>query len=213
MHPPFFEALVEELSRIWWLEDLPEWIPCMDSDILRYLPSAAERRKWLRKAKAEITRRRIQERVDEITEAWERDDEISVQVLMDAFPKDLEVHKELAPSQRKRWIDKATFAACGRTKGPMDGESVIYFISAGDDLVKIGHTTSLRSRLRSLRTSSPKEIRVLLVIAGNRDCEQELHRRFAAFRVCREWFKRSGPVDEFIARHRACETGIGVGFW
>jgi len=33
------------------------------------MPTMAERRKWLRKAKTEITRRKIQERVDEIAEA------------------------------------------------------------------------------------------------------------------------------------------------
>ncbi len=114
MHPEVFEALIEELSNVSNLEDLPEWIPCTDSDILRYLPTAAEKRKWLRKAKAEITRRAIQERVDEIAEAWESEDEICVHVLMNAFPEDVKLHKSLSPSQRQMWIDKATLAACGR---------------------------------------------------------------------------------------------------
>jgi integrase len=35
MHSQVFEALVDELSNISWLDDLPEWIPCMDCDILR----------------------------------------------------------------------------------------------------------------------------------------------------------------------------------
>src|SRR5687767_13707596 len=114
MHPPFFEALVEELSNISWLEDLPEWIPRTDSDILRDLPTMLERRRWFRKAKAEITRRKIQERVDEIAEAWEAEDDIGLHVLTHAFPEDLKLHKTLTPAQRQMWLDKAALAACGR---------------------------------------------------------------------------------------------------
>jgi hypothetical protein len=38
------------------------------------------------------------------------------------------------------------------------------------------------------------------VFPGSRDDEQELHRRFAEFRVGREWFKRSRAINNFIAR-------------
>jgi hypothetical protein len=152
MQPGFFEALVDELSNIWWLDDLPEWIPCTDSDILRSLPKMAERRKWLSKAKVEITRRKIQERVDEIAEAHESEDEIAVEILVKAFPKDLGLHKNLTPAQRQMWIDKASLAACGRSNEIARREPIIYFIACGDDLIKIGHTTNLGARLRSLRT-------------------------------------------------------------
>ncbi len=203
MHSPFFEALVEELSNVSRLEDLPEWIPCTDSDILRDLPTAAERRKWLRKAKAEITRRKIQERIDEIAEAWEAEDESLLEVLMHALPEDLKLHKEFTPAQRQMWLDKAALAACGRSDEIAASQPVIYFIAAGDDLIKIGHTTSLRSRLRSLRTAHPKELQILLVIPGLRDDEQDLHRRFAEFRVGREWFKRCDPINDYIASQLA----------
>jgi hypothetical protein len=202
MQPGFFDALVDDLSNIWWLDDLPEWIPCTDSDILRYLPTMAERRRWLRKAKAEITRRKIQERVDEIAEAHASEDALAVEVLVEAFPEDLKLHKNLAPAQRQMWIDKASLAACGRSNEMAAREPLIYFIACGDDLIKIGHTTSLRSRLRSLRTATPKELRVLLVIPGTRDDEQELHRKFDAHRAGREWFSRCDAITEFISSHR-----------
>src|SRR6266850_862107 len=112
---PDFEALVEEVSY-WWLDNLPDWIRCMDSDLLRDLPSAAEKRKWLRKAKAESVRRTIQERVDEIAEAWEYEDELGLDILTNAFPEDLKLYKDnLTPAQRQMWIDKASLAACGRS--------------------------------------------------------------------------------------------------
>jgi len=202
MQPIVFEALVDELSNIGWLDDLPEWIPCTDSDILRYLPTMAERRRWLRKAKAEIIRRKIQERVDEIAEAHEGEDGVLVEVLLEAFPKDLEFHKNLTQVQRQMWIDKSSLAACGRSNEMTAREPTNYFIACGDDLIKIGYTTNLRSRLRSLRTATPKELRVLLVIPGTHDDEQELHRKFEAYRVGREWFSRCDAITEFIASHR-----------
>jgi hypothetical protein len=199
MLPPFFEALVQELSNVSQLEDLPEWIPCADSDILRDLPSAGERRKWLRRAKVEITRRAIQERVDEIAEAWESEDEILVQILMEAFPKDLQLYKKLTQSQQQAWIDKAALVACGRSDENSSREPLIYFIAAERDLIKIGFSTNLASRLRSLRTAHPGELRILLAIPGSRDDEQQLHRRFAEFRVGREWFRSSKTINDYIS--------------
>lgn len=126
MNPPFFETLVKELSNISELENLPEWIPCTDSDILRDFPTMTERRRWLRRAKAEITRREIQERVDEISEAWEADDEICLQLLMHAFPEDLLLRKTLTSSQRQMWLDKASLAACGRSNEIAAREPIIH---------------------------------------------------------------------------------------
>jgi hypothetical protein len=200
--PRFFNELVDELSNIGWLDSLPEWIPCIDSDILRDLPTMAERRKWLRKAKAEIIRRKIQERVDEIAEAHELEDSVMLDVLLEAFPKDLELHTNLTPVQRQMWIDKASLAACGRSNVVAAREPIVYFIACGDDLIKIGHTTNLRSRIRSLRTATPKEPRVLLVLPGTRDDERDLHRKFELYGVGREWFSRCDAIMKFISAHR-----------
>ena len=198
MQPPFFDALVEEVSY-WWLDNLRDWIRITDSDRLRDLPNVSEKRKWLRKAKGESLRRTIQERVDEIAESWENGDELRLNLLTDAFPEDLKIYGDnLTPAQRQMWIDKAALAACGRINSIAAKEPVIYFISASDDLVKIGHTTSLNSRLRSLRTAHPMELCILLVSPGSRDDEQELHRRFADFRVAREWFKLSKEIKDHI---------------
>jgi hypothetical protein len=115
MHGQAFENLVQELSNLSSTRTLPpDWIICTDSDLFRDLRTMAERQKWLKKAKAELTRRLIQERVDEIAEAWEGEDASMVEVLLEAFPKDLEVYKGiLSPSHLQKWIDKASLAACG----------------------------------------------------------------------------------------------------
>jgi hypothetical protein len=132
-------------------------------------------------------------------EAWESEDEILVQILLDAFPKDLQLHKKLTPAQQQMWIDKAGLAACGRSDEISSREPLVYFISAESDLIKIGYTTNLSARLRSLRTAHPNELRILLAIPGSRDDERELHRRFAEYRVGREWFRRSKPINDYIA--------------
>jgi hypothetical protein len=154
MHRQAFENLVQELSNLGPTPFIPaDWIICTDSDILRDLRTMLERRKWLRKAKAELTRRSIQERVDEIAEAWEGEDLSMVEVLLEAFPKDLELYKGIqSPARLQRWIDKASLAACGRLNESEGDQAVIYFVSAAQnqDLIKIGYTTNLESRLRAV---------------------------------------------------------------
>lgn len=180
-----------------------DWIICIDSDLLRDLRTMAERRKWLKRAKVELTRRLIQERVDEIAEAWDSEDLLMVEVLLEAFPKDLEIYKGiLRPSHLEKWIDKASLAACGRFDECEKDQPVIYFVSPAQkqDLIKIGYTTNLVARLRSLRTSSPDELQIHLVIPGSREGEQDLHRQFSSSHVRREWFKRTKAIDDFIAR-------------
>ncbi len=210
MHRQAFENLVQELSNLGSTRTLPaDWVICTDSDLLCDLQTMPERRKWLKKAKAELTRRLIQERVDEIAEAWDSEDLSMVEVLLEAFPKDLEVYKGiLSPPHLQKWIDKASLAACGRLNECEMDQPVIYFISAvqNQDLIKIGYTTNLVARLRSLRTSSPDELKIHLVIPGSREDEQSLHRQFASSHVRREWFKRAKAIDDFITRYRAGDS-------
>ena len=193
-----FDGLVEEVSG-WWSSNLPDWIRLMDSDRLRDLPNAIEKRKYLRRAKLESLRRMIQERVDEISEVWENDENDALSILMEAFPEDLKCYgKSLSPSQRKMWIDRAALTACGRGNEIAAKESIVYFISPGDGLVKIGFTTSLSSRLRSLRTAHPKELSILLVFPGTQEDERDLHLRFANLRVGGEWFKYDEMIKNFV---------------
>jgi hypothetical protein len=80
---------------------------------------------------------------------------------------------------------------------------VVYVISAGDSgFAKIGFTTCLEQRLRSLRTASHVEPVVHAVIPGTRSLERELHRRFASARHNREWFRLTKEIEAFIATER-----------
>ena len=197
-----FDALVHEVSS-WWIQDLPDWIRLMDSDRLRDLRTATEKRKWLRKAKVEAIRKTVQERVDEIAEAWGSDDDLSVQVLSEALSEDLKNFRgHLSASQQKMWLDRAAMAACGKVNEIGSRTSVVYFVSGSNDRVKIGHTTNLKSRVRTLRTAHPDKLEIRLVLPGTREDEQELHRRFSDQHINGEWFRLDEVILDFIQTKR-----------
>lgn len=184
------------------MADFPEdCILLTDLDALRDL-RMTERKRRLQKGKAEVLRRAIQERVDEIAEAYESEDFSLVEVLMGAFPDDLKTFDGLNEAQQKKWIAKAKDAANGFSCSSVDGESLIYFVSGDDERVKIGFTKNLGSRLRSLQTVCSRELRVLLTIPGTSDDERELHGHFSADCIRGEWFYLSEPILEFIANKR-----------
>jgi hypothetical protein len=62
-----------------------------------------------------------------------------------------------------------------------------YIIRAGENgPVKIGRTMFPAERLAALQTGHYEELRIVREIAG--DAERELHERFRALRIRREWF-------------------------
>jgi len=80
-------------------------------------------------------------------------------------------------------------------------KSVVYCIEAsGLDVIKIGWTVNLNSRLRALQCASPVELAVVASFEGTRSDEQSLHRRFAGDRVRPggEWFRASSELLAFI---------------
>jgi hypothetical protein len=70
---------------------------------------------------------------------------------------------------------------------------MIYMIEAvGTPFVKIGYTREdVESRLKSLETGSPHDLRVVWTFQGNRDDEAWLHRALGSVHERREWFRRA----------------------
>ena len=67
---------------------------------------------------------------------------------------------------------------------------LLYIIHAqGSSLCKIGITTDLPSRLRTIQTGCPYRCVVLATWPGSREIEARLHRHFAAYRRAGEWFE------------------------
>jgi hypothetical protein len=79
--------------------------------------------------------------------------------------------------------------------GATDGE-VVYFIRAGD-AIKIGYTTNLAARKRSLETASAVPLELLGSVSGDRREEARLHREWWHLHIRGEWFH----ADEELLRY------------
>lgn len=67
--------------------------------------------------------------------------------------------------------------------------SIVYIIHAqGTDHVKIGTTTDLPGRLRSIQTGCPYRCTTLMTWPGGRRLEAFLHKKLAKYRRAGEWF-------------------------
>jgi hypothetical protein len=93
---------------------------------------------------------------------------------------------------------------------------MIYFIEAvGLDRVKIGYTSgeSVERRLLALKTASPVPLKVVGVIEGTQKQERRLHRKYAAHRVCGEWFTVTGELKAYLATFEAPRTARPLFNW
>jgi hypothetical protein len=88
----------------------------------------------------------------------------------------------------------------------------VYFIECpANGLIKIGVSRNVESRLATLSTASPVELRLLGVIDGCRADEDKLHQRFAADRHHGEWFSPSPELSRYIEQNaRPLELADGL---
>lgn len=78
--------------------------------------------------------------------------------------------------------------------------SVVYFVQgAGGGPVKIGVTSDLDKRLKSLQTGHPELLVVLKWVPGDASIEALLHARFGHLRLAGEWFRHEGDLVEFLS--------------
>jgi hypothetical protein len=69
-----------------------------------------------------------------------------------------------------------------------NGRSKVYFLVAGQ-YVKIGYTNDrLENRIVALQPGNPLPLKLFAWIYGSARTEKALHREFADFRRCGEWF-------------------------
>ncbi len=76
---------------------------------------------------------------------------------------------------------------------------MIYFLKRADGLIKIGVTTNYYHRYSQLKS----EHGALILLGwqdGNIATEQDLHKRFADYRVEKEWFKSEYILTQYIAQ-------------
>lgn len=80
----------------------------------------------------------------------------------------------------------------------------VYLVREPLGRVKIGKAVDVQQRLSVLNTGSPYELEIVAVIPSSnmRKLENELHRKFAAKRVRREWFELSDEdISEVIQQY------------
>jgi len=78
----------------------------------------------------------------------------------------------------------------------------VYFVEAvGAGLIKIGKSTNVLKRFRSLTTGCPHELKLLGCCDYH--TESDLHARFKHLRTRGEWFKATQLLREFITNEIA----------
>jgi len=84
------------------------------------------------------------------------------------------------------------------SKGDLKG--FIYFIQGEcGGPIKIGYTTDLEQRLKSLQTGYPDRLELLLAFPANPNYEKAIHKQFEEYRLNGEWFK---PTPEVLKKIR-----------
>lgn len=80
---------------------------------------------------------------------------------------------------------------------PQSSTEVVYFIECGE-FIKIGRTSDIDRRVKSLSRHTPSDLKVLATIPGDHTTEYDFHTRFFASRHKGEWFHKSGDLLAFI---------------
>lgn len=74
----------------------------------------------------------------------------------------------------------------------------IYFLRCRE-FIKIGWTTDINPRLRSVQTSNPDPVTLAAMMCGGALEEVALHRAFQPHAHRAEWFREEGPLAELIS--------------
>ena len=81
------------------------------------------------------------------------------------------------------------------------GKHLIYYIANPTDpsLIKIGHSSSMHTRMTSLLCAIPRVHLLALVQVQDKDKETDLHWQFSPFRYEGEWFLAKAPLLQHLS--------------
>lgn len=116
-------------------------------------------------------------------------------------------HREELSRKHRAWREanrdhiKATNKRRHQELRGRDLRPKIYFIQVGEDgPIKIGFTElDVSLSLAQLQSSHWQDLRVVLIVDGDRSEERRLHERFASLRIAREWFMPIGDLADFVS--------------
>lgn len=85
-------------------------------------------------------------------------------------------------------VEREQYAILDIVKGlQKDIPSFVYLVEV-ESGYKIGFSTDVNKRIRSLNTGHKIPCRLIAVAPGGRQLEKSIHERFASSRISREWF-------------------------
>jgi len=85
-------------------------------------------------------------------------------------------------------------------------EGYVYFLDGGE-MIKIGFTRSLETRMKKMKTDVPSGVTFLHMEPGTFKSEKIVHRHFAELRVRGEWFRKSPELLDYIEQRKAIING------
>lgn len=72
------------------------------------------------------------------------------------------------------------------------------YVLGNEEVVKIGFTTAIDSRVQAIKAHNIASIRLQLIVPGSIRDEERLHNRFSDYRMHAEWFRREGSLQAWI---------------
>jgi hypothetical protein len=80
-------------------------------------------------------------------------------------------------------------------------EKYVYFIQEGDyGPIKIGYSEDPLARLSQCQTGNPRKLILLKTLKGGRVLEKKLHKKYAQYNICGEWFSPAIPILKLIEK-------------
>ena len=94
--------------------------------------------------------------------------------------------------------------AAAKPDKTISADSVVYVVACGD-FVKIGTTTNLSMRIKTLDAMNPYPVRLLASIKGAHGAEATLHRHFRSSHHRGEWFKLTDEMADWLKHSHGVE--------
>lgn len=108
------------------------------------------------------------------------------------------------PRQYAVMIEQADDDEFYEKYGPQARQRTFIYVVQEEEAgpIKIGLASNIETRVCSLQTGNPRELRLLLAIEGDRSVERRLHRQAKPYQLRGEWFRPEPGMLALIEKLR-----------